>query len=504
MYNLPSVLTVDASIARDSLAQFVRRAWGIIEPGNILYWNWHLDVICKKLELCHLGKIKRLIINVPPGMGKSILGVMFNAWVWAKDPTQRFLTISYSNHNTLRDNVRFRQIVQSTWYRDRFDVSLSSDQNAKERIDTTKHGYRIASSVGGVATGEHPNYIDIDDPLKASEKESRVSRDFVNEWYKNTVSTRKARNPCIVVRMQRLHEDDLSGYKLRDNHNGTWVHVNLPMRFESQGVWDCPCHQVPDSDDVRTYDGELLFPRLFSEERVKEMERELDLEASGQLAQRPKPLQGGFIERKWFDGKMITDISELPNKVICGRGWDTAASKDSGDQTSGTKMGVKIDAIKQVKYGSKLYHRAECRFFVMDTIVCHTDEVDGLIVSTAILDGKPVLVREEQEPGGSGKTVIKSHSQLLSGYNYEGVSITGDKMTRGRPFRAQCIAGNVFVVVGETTKAWIDEVCGFPLSRYDDQFDSTTCVFNSLMVVVEQIVEAHSRKKKKKSTWNYR
>jgi hypothetical protein len=68
--------------AEDSLAEFVRQAWPLIEPTTPLLWNWHLDAICEHLEAVAAGDLTRLIVNVPPRSGKSLLtSVFFPVWV---------------------------------------------------------------------------------------------------------------------------------------------------------------------------------------------------------------------------------------------------------------------------------------------------------------------------------------------------------------------------------------------------------------------------------------
>jgi hypothetical protein len=88
---------LDQSLAQDSLAEFVRQAWSIVEPTAPLLWNWHLDVLCEYLEAVTSGELLRLIVNLPPRSGKSLLGsVLWPAWVWTKQPAMRWLCGSYS------------------------------------------------------------------------------------------------------------------------------------------------------------------------------------------------------------------------------------------------------------------------------------------------------------------------------------------------------------------------------------------------------------------------
>src|SRR6266852_9984463 len=81
---------LDQSLARDSLAEFVRQAWHIIEPTTPLLWNWHLDAICEHLEAVANTDIFRLIVNLPPRSGKSLVtSVLWPAWVWTKQASTR-------------------------------------------------------------------------------------------------------------------------------------------------------------------------------------------------------------------------------------------------------------------------------------------------------------------------------------------------------------------------------------------------------------------------------
>ncbi len=481
----PNVVEViNTNLCRSSLKAFVATFWHIVEPSTPLIWNWHLDELCDVLEAVTRGEVKRLIINIPPGTGKSLIVSVFHiAWEWASSPGLRHLSASYSSDNTVRDNRRIRDIVTSDKYVTMFwsemGVTLSSDQYAKVRIDTTAKGYSIATSVGGIGTGEHPDRIRIDDPHKLKESGSSIKRDDVGTWFTTTISTRKAADPAIIIIMQRANEDDLCGRLLP---TGTWEHLLFPMRYEiydvgdidsetkkQLGSWDCPCHaKGGDLRDVRTKPGELLFPALFDEEAVRQLEADLGpFEASGQLQQRPTPISGGLFKRVWF---IIVDV--IPSgRILWGRGWDTAASENVGAFSVGTKMGKILNGPQKDKFVIDI--DAEIRE--------QAEDIDPYITQTAKLDGRRVRVREEQEPGGSGKKVIASHTKMLAGYDYEGTSATGDKVTKARPFRVQCQAGNV-LLYGDVRNIndWLDEVCGFPLHKYKDRVDSASIIFNSL------------------------
>lgn len=457
---------------KKSLHAFVREAWPIIEPAQPFKDNWHIRELCSALEGVTNGDIKRIIINVPPGCMKSLLvSVFWPAWQWARNSKLRVITASYSSTITIDQNRKVRDLITSPWYQSLFEVKLVEDQNTKVRFNTSAGGWRIATSVGGALTGEHPDIIIIDDVITAEQAASDADRKAANTWFDRTVSTRGvARGVAIVVIAQRLHEEDLPGYLLA---KGGWDHICFPMRYEATVAKtpDKPAHTA-DPRDPRTEEGELLWPALFTEEKVKQLELDLDeYGTAGQLQQRPSPGGGGLFKREHF--KFIDAAPKVARRV---RGWDTAGSEGKGDYTRGVKIA-----------------EANGLFYIEDVVGAQLspDGVDKLIYVTAELDGKFVPVREEKEGGASGLAVIGARAKLLRGWDYLGVAISGNKRTRVKPLRAQVEAGNVFLVRGTWNEPYISEMCGFPTGKHDDQVDASSCAFNAVLLEPMPEVRIH-------------
>jgi len=144
-------------LCEQSLAQFTRSAWHIIEPGTELVWNWHLDTICGYLMTFHNNELpdKRLIINIPPGTLKSILvSVMYPAWCWISNPSERFLTVTNEQGLAIRDALRMKQIITSDWFQDKWPLALQADQNEKTLYANEKRGFRQAQGIGASNTGK--------------------------------------------------------------------------------------------------------------------------------------------------------------------------------------------------------------------------------------------------------------------------------------------------------------------------------------------------------------
>jgi len=445
-----------------SLHDFIREAWQYVEPSNPLSWNWHLDEICEVLLAIHVGRLRRVIFNVPPGTGKSIIiSVLFNAWEWSINPSLRYLTASYSDDNPIRDNRRLRDIVTTPWYRESFNFSLASDQSAKVRFDTHAKGWRIATSVGGLGTGEHPHRIQIDDSIKASDAKSDVKREKVHTWLDSTISTRIALNPAVILVEQRHHEDDATAHLLA---KGGWERIKFPMRFVT---FDGKSEDTrPDPRDHREREGELLWPELWPEEKVRQEERDLGpYGASAQLQQTPIPEGGGLFKREYFD---IIELHQVPAGCIEARGWDTADTQGGGNWTVGGRMA---------------YHPRTQKFYITHVVrdQLESGKVNDLIINTAKLDGKKVRIAEGS---GSGKAVTAARAKALLGYDYKVMSEVEDKVARAGGFRTQAESHNVLIVRAEWTEVVLDVLCHFPVGKFDDDVDSLSNAFNRLVQLI--------------------
>src|SRR5699024_3646523 len=149
---LPKITQADIEAAERelcsrSLAEFVRRAWHVIEPSTPLLWGWVMDVLCEHLEAVSSGEITRLVANVPPGRMKSImLGVMLPAWEWGPRAMQhhRYLGTAHSQTLAMRDSRRCRLLIESQWYQKRWPVKITTDQNTKAKFENTATGFREA------------------------------------------------------------------------------------------------------------------------------------------------------------------------------------------------------------------------------------------------------------------------------------------------------------------------------------------------------------------------
>lgn len=313
-----------------SLAEFTRQAWHVIEPGVPLIWNWHLDVLCAYVQAFYDGRLKRLIINVPPGTLKSIIfSVMGPAWMWTRDPAQRMIGFSAGLDIAKRDNRRTRDVVTSDWYRARWGerVSLVGDQDTTTHFETTRRGFRQALGLGANITGRRANKLGIDDPIDAKKAFSDVEIASVNTTVDQVIGSRlnDLATDGIGLIMQRLRTNDLTGHLLARTQ-GQWTHVCIPMEYDGRQGYD-PVRDLGPAyahlADPRREIGELLFPTKFPRRALAELREPLgDYGWAGQYQQRPAPLSGGILKSAWW--RIWPDDQKLPTILTAFASYDTA------------------------------------------------------------------------------------------------------------------------------------------------------------------------------------
>src|SRR2546430_3513723 len=176
-----------AALLRQDFGTFAARCFHDLNPQAELAMNWHLEVIAAKLTAVWEGRIQRLIINLPPRHLKSLLAsIAFPAWCLGHDPSAQILCVSYAQDLADKLARDCRGIMMSPWYRQIFRTRLAPHRQAVQEFITTRQGYRLATSTGGVLTGRGADIILIDDPLKPEEALSAAQRQGCNEWYDHT------------------------------------------------------------------------------------------------------------------------------------------------------------------------------------------------------------------------------------------------------------------------------------------------------------------------------
>lgn len=249
-----------------SLAFFIRRAWKSLEPAQPYCHGWHIDALAEHLEAVTAGKIKRLLINIPPGTMKSMMvGVMWPAWEWGAmgNKSNRIIGASHEAKLATRDNLHMRRLVASPWFQSLWPTILTSDQNEKTFFQNIDMGWRQSCAVTSM-TGRRGDRVIWDDPHSVEDAYSQAALETATRVFRETLPTR-LNNPdssAIIIVMQRLAEDDVSGEIVRGDFG--YEHLMLPMEYEPGRA----CKTSIGFSDPRKEEGELLFPARFSREVV--------------------------------------------------------------------------------------------------------------------------------------------------------------------------------------------------------------------------------------------
>ncbi len=442
-----------------SFYYFVKEFWDIVEPGSEYKDNWHIELICKYLEATVDGRIKNLIINIPPRHMKSLLvGVFFPAWVFIRHPEKKFLCASYSANLAIRDNVACRNLVSSYKYKTLFrHVKLVKDQNQKHKFQTTQNGFRMGIGVGGGATGEGGDWIIVDDPIKADNAYSSKIRDSVNFWWDNTMSTRlnDPNTGVKIIIQQRLHEDDLVGHILKTQPD-KWEALILPFEYEGERYKS----SIGLNDKRSTY-GEILWPNRFDRQTLDELKKSMSsIGVAGQLQQRPFPETGAIFKKEWFKP------SKNKNYIERFMSWDTASTINVSSAYSTCIIGDVTASGELI-----IRHVYRDRLEFPDLL----KKIDNLAEEFFVDPSKDFsIVIEDKSSGTQLLQTIKRNSKYSP--NVFAFQPKGDKVSRAMIASVFCENGKVFF--SETDEDWLEvfkkELFSFPNSSYRDQVDAFT------------------------------
>jgi predicted phage terminase large subunit-like protein len=443
-------------VERFGLLAFGVLAWPIVEPAAKYVHGWHIEEICSHVEACYTGRLPKMLINVPPGMGKSLwCSVFADAWAWSWNPGFKTINTSFDDTLVQRDGTKFLTLVSSKWYQDRWPgARLTKTSPKTKEIYTMAGGLRYSTSVHGKGTGRHADVIKFDDPIKPADtmgaaSTTKLEIDYVNNiFWDATMSTRVANphNPRYLGIMQRLHEDDLVGHLLRTSNP---THLYLPMRFEPGRKCVTPI-----GGDRRAIEGDLLFPQRFPEAYVSDLERTLGIYARAQLQQDPCDPDGTVFKlvnmRRW------KELPKLTSMIL------------SGDMTFKKTAGSDLVSLQ-------IWGTDGRDFYLVDNVTGLMGFEDTVRNTKAVLARFPNVGAKLIEDTANGPSVIETLQRTIPGI----IAVTpeGGKIARANSTSYLWEAGNVYLPLDDYAPwvpLYVAELLAFPRGRHDDQVDATT------------------------------
>lgn len=439
------------ALLRSDFRAFVHKVFNTLAPGQTYVRSWHVEAIAWRLERLRRGEIRRLIINMPPRSLKSIVAsVAFPAYILGRAPSRRIICVSYSGDLAKKHSNDFRAVLESDWYRSAFpETRIGPYKNSETELELTARGFRLATSVGGTLTGRGGDVIIIDDPLKPDDAMSEAKRSAANQWLTNTLLSRldDKRTGAIVIVMQRVHMDDMTGFVLGQSDD--WDVLSLPAVALGDEF-------IPISAK-RTYHrkaGEVLSPEREPVEVLEGLKRQLGSDAfSAQYQQMPVPPGGAMIKRQW-----VLRYSELPpesERLLTLQSWDTASK--GGPNNDWSVCTTWILTRKRQWYLVDVWRQ----------------RVDYPALKAAVpkLADKWRARRVLIEDTGSGTALVQELQTQVSGII--GVKPEADKVSRMAVASAKIEAGQVrFPQYAPWLVDLEAELFAFPVGRHDDQCDS--------------------------------
>lgn len=357
--------------------------------------------------------------------------------------------ISYSQELANRYSLDCRRLMTSSWYRALFPgAKIKPEKMTLNEIMTHKRGYRYAASVGGTLTGRGGNIIIIDDPHKPEEVFSKLRRESDWNWFRSTLLSRldNKEDDIIILIQQRLHEEDLAGRLLS---TGDWVHLNLPaMAEETQKI------EIGEGLFITRKEGDLLHPKREPKEVLDKLRNDMGSYIyAAQYQQRPAPLGGGIIQRKWLQTYPFPLNLDNPEMIV--QSWDTASkAEDINDYSVCTTWFVK----------DKLYYLV------------------GLFRKKLEYPGLKAAIIREKEKWDATAILIEDASagtSLINDLKHDGdirpigLIPKDDKATRLMAVSPEFENGRVKIPDNAPWLASLThELLSFPNTKHDDQVDS--------------------------------
>jgi len=442
-----------AALMRQDFGTFAARCFHDLNPQAELAMNWHLEVIAAKLTAVREGKIRRLIINLPPRHLKSLMAsIAFPAYCLGHDASAQILCVSYAQDLADKLARDCRSIMMNPWYRQMFPTRLALHRQAVQEFITTRQGYRLATSTGGVLTGRGADIILIDDPLKPEEALSEAQLQTANDWYDHTLYSRlnDKRHGVIVIIMQRLHEDDLVGHVLAQE---PWEVLSFPAIAEAEEA-----HQIETIWGPRCFarrQGEDLHPDREPLETLEHIRRTIgEYNFAGQYQQSPAPLGGGLVKAEWFKRYGANERPESFDRIL--QSWDTAnKATELSDFSVCTTWGIKgkdfylLNVLrKRLEYPALKRAVREQQSLFNAHVVLIEDKASGTqLIQELIADGCHRVTRYKPECD----KIMRLHAQTA-------------------------IIENGFVHLPDAAPwlaEYLHEMTVFPKGKHDDQVDST-------------------------------
>jgi predicted phage terminase large subunit-like protein len=374
-----------------------------------------------------------------------LVSVLYPVWCWIRRPKMSFMATSFDGDLTYRDAKYSLELITSRWFLERWgDIVSVSTWAAVGDHKNSRGGWRFATSVGSKATGRHPDVKIIDDPTKPATI-TPASLAETEAYYNNTLRSRGVRGATILI-MQRLAINDLAGVMDREGDAHMLV---LPMRYKPETAYP---------KDPRRTRGELLWPALYGEREVMELEKMPLRDRAAQLDQQPVPEGGAIIKREWI--RWYDPGAEPRRFSERAQTWDCAFKDTKGSS----------------KVAGQVWGIQGPDFWFLDGVLDHLDftkTVEQMGRYVARFPGAALLIEDK----ANGSAAINIMKRTVTGI--VPIEPEGGKSARLNAVSVIFEAGNVYLPKGNPVAEQLAaHLIAFPAGDCDDDVDACSQLLN--------------------------
>tara|TARA_R100000353_G_scaffold139603_1_gene99354 strand:- start:137 stop:1615 length:1479 start_codon:yes stop_codon:yes gene_type:complete len=411
----------------------------------------HHRVIAEKLEQVAQGKLKRLIINMPPRHSKSELAsYLMPAWFLGRNPKLKIIQATMNTELATRFGRKVRDLIADPMYTQIFpDTDLKQDSQAAGRWETSKGGEYFAAGVGAAMTGRGADLLIIDDPHSEQDALSSTAYDHTYEWYTSGPRQRLQPGGSIIIVQTRWSKKDLTGRLLNEQMKDTmadqWELIEFPAILPS---------------------GNPVWPEFWNKDELLSVKASLSpTKWNAQWQQNPTSEETAMVKREWWQ---VWTKNKVPRLKYILQSYDTAFSKkETADYTAITTWGI-FDPDEDNTEHIILLDAQKGRYNFPELKEVAADQYEywepDMVLIEAKASGQPLA-----------DELLRIDIPVLTyspGRRKRGGGV--DKVTRMHMVAPLFEAGRVWAPEETFAEDVIEEVASFPNGDYDDYCDSMT------------------------------
>jgi predicted phage terminase large subunit-like protein len=463
-------LELKRQIFKESYFEFFKWSFNILFPNEKYEDTFHVKFLCDLYQseveriIRKEEKSKDIIANIPPRASKSLItSVSLLAWMWILEPSLPMISISFDEDLSLVNAQYSKDIIKSSEYQELFGdlYQIRNDADSKSYFMNDKGGFRLSKTTGSNITGHKGVVIVVDDPQNPKTSESEIARKATIDYYTKSLYNRLTPiNLGIrIIIMQRLHENDLTGYLL-DNDPDQYVHVCLPAQVSDK---------VKPTHLKKEYKDGLLDPIRLSGSILQGFLKTLGTRAyTGQYKQAPSPEEGSIIRKGWFDillpEMIIRNTVESPIHFFIDSAY---TNKTENDPTGILSCFIQDNYLYILDFKEWWLEFPE----LCKNIIIHTNTYQ-------YTSGSKIFV----EPKASGKSIVQQLRSTTQLNMIEAPNPENDKTTRAHSITAILESRRVRLIRGPYIDHFLDLLGSFPSGNHDEAVDVLVMAVRELLI----------------------